>query len=220
MAKVQQQGQKPAKNSEAVAVAEPEKSPYRHFVPGEKPRIDQAYFELLLSKVLRPTGEFANFDEVWPVAVQGLASINLLRLSTYTTVEVRDAIVTVGGEFNTRMNGHAESIIRWAQSFWRIRQIYGTFRRYLRSFEIDGFEALLEDLKTRLPGLSGEFLTGFLREVGEKAPVPEKAAAARPQQQRGSSQPESRGGDQQRRQPQQQQLSAVDCRGAHALQIS
>lgn len=204
MAKVQQQGQKPAKNSEPEVVAEPVKSPYRHFVPGERPRIDQAYFELLLAKLLRSTGEFANFDDVWPTAVQSLAGMNLLRLSTYSTVEVRDAMVTVGGDFNTRMNAQAESIIRWAQSFWRIRQIYGTFRRYLRSFEIDGFEALIEDLKVRLPGLSSDFLTGYLREAGEKVPVAEKPTGRPQQQQRGSTQQESRSGDQQRRQPQQQ----------------
>ncbi len=205
VARVQQQGQKPPKNAEPVAVAEPVKSPYRHFIPGERPKVDQAFFELLLAKLLRANGEFPNFDDVWPTAVQSLAGMNLLRLSTYSTVEVRDAIVTVGGEFNSRMNPQAESIIRWAQSFWRIRQIYGTFRRYLRSFEIDGFDALLEDLKVRLPGLSPEFLIAFLREAGEKVPVPEKAAPGRQQQQqRGSSQQESRGGDQPRRQSQQQ----------------
>jgi hypothetical protein len=207
VAKVQQQGQKPAKNAEPVAVAEPVKSPYHYFVPGEKPRTDAAYFELLLAKLLRTSGEFPNFDDVWPVAVQSLAGMNLLRLSTYSTVELRDAIVTVGGEFNTRMNAQAEAIIRWAQSLWRIRQIYGTFRRYLRSFDVDGFEALLEDLKVRLPGLSAEFITAFLRDAGEKVPVPEKVPSARQQQQRGGSPQDGRGGDQRRQQqqPQKQQ---------------
>jgi hypothetical protein len=206
VAKVQQQGQKPVKNAEPVAVAEPVKSPYHHFVPGEKPRTDAAYFELLLAKLLRTSGEFPNFDDVWPGAVQSLAGMNLLRLSTYSTVELRDAIVTVGGEFNIRMNPQAESIIRWAQSLWRIRQIYGTFRRYLRSFDVDGFEALLEDLKVRLPGLSAEFITAFLRDAGEKVPVPEKAPSARQQQQRGGNSQDGRGGDQRRQQhPQKQQ---------------
>ena len=56
MAKVQQQGQKPAYDDETVAIAEPEVSPFRHYEPGERPRTDPAYFELLLLKVLRVSG--------------------------------------------------------------------------------------------------------------------------------------------------------------------
>ena len=208
MAKVQQQGQKPAKDDETVAVAEPEVSPFRHYEPGERPRTDPAYFELLLLKVLRVSGDIPDFDEVWPRAVQALAGMNLLRLSTYDPGDVREAIATVGGEFNVRMGSQAESIIRWAQSLWRIRQIYGTFRRYISSFESDGFEVLIEDLKVRLPGLSAELLTDYLREAGEKVPAPEKPSGGRQQQQRQLPQSERRGGEQQRRQPQQQQQQA------------
>jgi hypothetical protein len=206
MAKVQQQSQKPAKSSEPAVATAPVETPFRYYVPGEKPKTDQAYFELLILKLLRANGDIANFDEVWPRSVQSLAGMNLLRLSTYATHDVREAIAAVGGEFSTRMSGHAESIILWAGSMWRIRQIYGTFRRYIRSFETDGFEVLLEDLKTRLPGLSSEFLTAFLRDASEKVPVPERQPGGRPpQQQRPSGSQETRGGEQQRRQPQQQQ---------------
>lgn len=206
MARGQEQGQKPANNNEAVAVAEPEETPFRYYVPGEKPRVDQAYFELLILKVLRSSGDIAAFDEVWPRAVQALAGMNLLRLSTYGPGDVREAIATVGGEFSARMSGHAESIIRWAESYWRIRQIYGTFRQYVRSFEADGLEALLEDLKPRLPGLSTELLTSYLRDAGEKVPVPEKPSGGRQQSQpRQSAQPDSRGGDNRGRQQQQAQ---------------
>jgi hypothetical protein len=214
MAKVQQQGQKPAQDDENVAVAEPEVSPFRHYEPGERPRTDPAYFELLLLKVLRVNGDIPDFDEVWPRAVQALAGMNLLRLSTYKPGDVREAIATVGGEFNVRMGGQAEAIIRWAQSLWRIRQIYGTFRRYIRSFESDGFEVLIEDLKVRLPGLSPEFLTGYLQEAGEKVPVPERPSGGRQPQQRQSPQSERHGGEQQRRQPQQQQPKQESGRGA------
>lgn len=206
MARLQPQGQKPGKNNETVAVAEPEESPFRYYVPGEKPRIDQAFFELLLLKVLRASGDIADFDEVWPRAVQALAGMNLLRLSTYGPGDVREAIGTVGGEFNARMSGQTEAIIGWAESFWRIRQIYGTFRQYIRSFEAEGFDALMEDLKARLPGLSQDFLTGYLRDAGEKVPVPEKPAAGRQQQQpRRPPTPETRSGEQRGRQPQPQQ---------------
>lgn len=206
MAKVQQQAQKQAKTNEPAAVSVPVETPFRYYVPGEKPKTDQGYFELLLLKMLRANGDLANFDEVWPRAVQSLAGMNLLRLSTYATHDVREAIASVGGEFASRTSGHAESIILWAASMWRIRQVYGTFRRYIRSFETDGFEALLEDLKLRLPGLSPEFLIGFLRDAGEKVPVPEKPQGTRPQQQRQSASQDSRGAEhQQRRQPQSQQ---------------
>lgn len=206
MAKVQQQGQKPAKSNEPAVAAAPVETPFRYYVPGEKPKTDQGYFELLMLKILRSNGDLANFEEVWPRAVQSLAGMNLLRLSTYATHDVREAIAAVGGEFSSRMSGHAESIILWAGSMWRIRQIYGTFRRYIRSFETDGFDALLEDLKSRLPGLSPEFLTSFLRDASEKVPVPERQPDGRPpQQQRTATSQEQRGGDQQRRQPRQQQ---------------
>jgi 3-methyladenine DNA glycosylase Tag len=204
MAKVQQQGQKTAKTGD-VAVAEPDESPFRHYIPGEKPRADQAYFELLLLKVLRTGGDIPEFDEVWPRAVQALAGMNLLRLSTYRPSDVRDAIAGVGGEFSTRMSDKAEAIIAWAESMWRVRQIYGSIRQYIRSFETDGFEALLEDMKLRLPGLSPEFLTAYLKEAGEKVPQPEKQAGGRPGQQRQTAQPESRGsGERRQGQPQKQ----------------
>lgn len=177
MAKAGQSGQKSQKGAEPTAVAETEESPFRHYVPGERPRADQAYFELLLWRLASAPGEIPDFDETWPRAVQALSGINLLRLSTLTPAEVREALATVGGEFHSRMSERAESIIRWAESFWRIRQIYGSFRQYLRTFEADGFEALMEDIKIRLPGLTTEFLLGYLRDAGEKVPVPAPATS-------------------------------------------
>jgi hypothetical protein len=205
MARTQPQGQKPAKANDAVAIAEPEESPFRHYIPGEKPKADQAYFELLLLRVYRAGGDIADFDQVWPRAIQALAGVNLLRLSTYGPSDVREAITSVGGEFSTRMGGHAEAIIRWAESFWRIRQVYGTFRRYVRSFESDGFEALLDDLRGRLPGLSPEFLTAYLREAGEKVPAPEKPSPPRPQTPaRAANQQEARVNEPRGQKPQEQ----------------
>jgi hypothetical protein len=154
-----------------AAMGTEEESPFRYYVPGERPRADAAFFELLLFRVVSQSGPLPNFDEVWPRGVQALAGLNALRLANLSGREIAAAVTLVGGEFGTRLADKTDSLVAWAESFWRIRQIYGSFRQYIRSFDNDGFEVLLADLKHRLPGLSPEFLTAFLREAGEKAPV-------------------------------------------------
>jgi len=154
-----------------AAVGTEEESPFRYYVPGERPRADAAFFELLLFRVISQPGPLPSFDEVWPRGVQALAGLNALRLANLSGQEIAAAVTLVGGEFGTRLADKTDSLVAWAESFWRIRQIYGSFRQYIRSFDNDGFEILLADLKHRLPGLSPEFLTAFLREAGEKAPV-------------------------------------------------
>ena len=145
-----------------------EDSPFRYLVKGERPRVDGAFFELLLSRVLLESGGLSDFEDVWPRGVQALAGLNLNRMSQLSPAEIADAISSVGGEFSSRLVKRAEDLQTWADAFWRIRQIYGSFRQYVRSFDSDGHDALLEDLKQRLVGLSPDFLDRFLRETGEK----------------------------------------------------
>jgi hypothetical protein len=147
-----------------------EDSPFRYLVKGERPRADGAFFELLLSRVVLESGGVSDFDDVWPRGVQALAGLNVHRLSQLSPRELASAISTVGGEFSSRLEKRAEDLQVWADAFWRIRQIYGSFRQYVRSFDSDGHDALIEDLKQRLVGLSPDFLERFLRESGEKPP--------------------------------------------------
>jgi hypothetical protein len=148
-----------------------EDSPFRYLVKGERPRLDGAFFELLLSRVLLESGGLSNFDTEWPRGVQALSGLNLTRLAHLSPAELADAISSVGGEFSSRLERRADDLQVWADAFWRIRQIYGSFRQYVRSFDTDGHDALIEDLKQRLVGLSPDFLDRFLRESGEK-PLP------------------------------------------------
>lgn len=146
-------------------------SPFRYFVKGERPRADGAFFELLLSRVFLESGSVEGFDEIWPRAVQALAGLNLYRLSQMSPEDLGSVIETVGGEFSLRLGGRASALQTWADAFWRIRQIYGSFRQYVRSFDTDGHQALADDLRQRLVGLSPDFLEGFLRESGQKPAV-------------------------------------------------
>jgi hypothetical protein len=159
---------------------EEQESPFRHYVPGERPRADGAFFELLLHRVVTEKGDLPEFETQWPRGVQTLAGLNIFRLANMSGKEIAEAVANAGGDFSARLAPRTDSLVVWAEAFWRIRQIYGSFRQYIRSFDNDGFEALLEDLKQRLPGLSPEFLTAFLHAVGEKTPG---AAVERGQQQ-------------------------------------
>jgi 3-methyladenine DNA glycosylase Tag len=182
-----------------------ENSPYRYYIKGERPRADAAYFELLLAQVIHANGGIGNFDEVWPRAVQALAGFNIFRLAHLTGTEMNDAIASIGGGFSTRLAGKSDALITWAESFWRIRQVYGSFRQYVRSFDAEGFDALLGDMKQRLPGLSPDFLINFLREAGETTPTHtgqgRPAAGARGRRSRGerAATDESAGGNARRR---------------------
>lgn len=158
-----------------------EDSPFRYLVKGERPRVDGAFFELLLSRVLMESGGVSDFDNEWPRGVQALSGLNLTRLAQLSSEELAAAIASVGGEFSSRLQKRANELQVWADEFWRIRQIYGSFRQYVRSFDSDGHDALLEDLKQRLVGLSPDFLERFLRESGEKPP----SAPAAPERSRG-----------------------------------
>lgn len=175
-----------AETEEGIAVAESpeEKSPFRYYVKGEKIREDAAFFELLLARVIRANGGLSDFDEVWPRAVQSLAGLNICRLSNLSGREMEEAIGAVGGGFGACLVGKADALVHWAEAFWRIRQIYGSFRQYIRSFDSEGFDVLLADVKQRLEGLSVEFLTAYLREAGEKPPGDSRAGGDRPSGQR------------------------------------
>ncbi|MBI3871741.1 MAG: hypothetical protein HY304_01540 [candidate division Zixibacteria bacterium] len=157
------------------AVVAEEESPYRHHVPGQRPRTDGAFFELLLLLLAQERGPLPDFEAQWPRAMQALAGMNVLGLSGFSEREMTEALATVGGEFHSRLADKAKSLIQWAEAFWHVHQIYGSFRQYVRSFDNDGFEALMADLRQRLAGLTTEFLTGYLREAGERTPgAPEK----------------------------------------------
>ena len=151
-----------------------EKSPFKYFVNGERARVDGAFFELLISKVLQERGKLADFDEVWPRGAQALAGLNTLRLSQHSPGDLENIIGTVGGEFAARLHKRTGDLIHWADAFWRIRQIYGSFRQYVRSFDADGHEVLVDDLSERLTGLSANLIVSFLRDAGEKVPSPPK----------------------------------------------
>jgi hypothetical protein len=152
-------------------VAVDEVSPFRYYVKGERARADGAFLELLFTKILEEQGALPNFDDVWPRGAQALAGLNSLRLSQHSVSELKNVIGAVGGEFAARMGNRSEDLILWADAFWRIRQIYGSFRQYVRSFDTDGHEALINDLSQRLPNLSASMIVSFLRDAGEKIPL-------------------------------------------------
>ncbi len=183
-----------------------EDSPFRYLVKGERPRVDGAFFELLLSRVLMESGGVSDFDNEWPRGVQALSGLNLTRLAQLSADELAEAISSVGGEFSSRLQKRANELQVWADEFWRIRQIYGSFRQYVRSFDTDGHDALLEDLKQRLVGLSPDFIERFLRESGEKPPSaapPDRGRA--PQLKQRPRQPEPQARQQQSARPNAQQ---------------
>ena len=161
-----------------TAVAE--ESPFKYYVKGERTRSDGAFFELLISKVLQEQGALPDFDEIWPRGAQALAGLNTLRLSQHSASDLENIIRTVGGEFSARLGRRTEDLIAWADAFWRIRQIYGSFRQYVRSFDTDGHEALMGDLSQRLTGLPANLIVSFLRDAGEKIPTQPQIESAQP----------------------------------------
>jgi hypothetical protein len=163
-------GNAPADNEGNGATAVAEESPFKYYVKGERPRADGAFFELLIAKVVEERGALPDFDEIWPRGAQALAGMNTLRLSQHSAGELESIIGTVGGEFAARLRTRTGDLILWADAFWTIRQIYGSFRQYVRSFDTDGYEALIGDLTERLNGLSANLIVSFLRDVGEKIP--------------------------------------------------
>lgn len=203
-------------DSDTTTVVEEKESPFKYYVEGERLREDGAYFELLLYRVIAQSGGLQEFDFVWPRAMKALAGLNTLRLSQFTEAELTAAMESAGPSFRTRIGGHASHIVPWADAFWRLCKIYGSFRQYLRSFDSEGPEALLSDLGDRLTGLSTEFLTSYLKAAGEKLQAPPTEASLGNTRRQGSDTGGSRRGrdgggrrrggrnGQQRQQPQQQ----------------
>lgn len=147
---------------------EEKKSPYRYYAKGERVRSDGGFFELLLSKALTEPGPVQDFDELWPRCTRALSGLNLRYLSARSEKEMADAVVSVGGEFTARFGENARELLAWAEAFWTIKRVYGSFRQYVRSFDSDGPEALIDDLLHRLTGVTPKFLLEFLRDAGEK----------------------------------------------------
>ncbi len=148
-----------------------ENSPFRYLIKGEPVKRDGAFFELLLARVVLEPGQLNDFENLWPRGTQALSGLNLRHLSQHSVREMAEAVSTVGGDFTQRLNERTKDLLIWARAFWTISQIYGSFRQYVRSFDPDGPEALIEDLSKRLEGLSPKFLVEFLRASGEKIPT-------------------------------------------------
>lgn len=163
-------GNAPADNEGNGGVAVAEETPFKYYVKGERPRADGAFFELLVIKVLEEKSPLPDFEEVWPRGAQALAGLNTLRLSQLTAAELESIIGSVGGEFASRLHNRIADMLVWADAFWTIRQIYGSFRQYIRSFDTDGYEALIGDLSERLDGLSANLIVSYLCDAGEKIP--------------------------------------------------
>lgn len=137
------------------------------FVRGQKPKNDDGYFEALTHQIFQAGLNFSLVQNKWPDFQKSFHRFKIERVADYTP---RDFDRLLADKRLIRNGRKMESTLHNAQVFLEIREEFGSFRNYLRSFKSDGHPALLKDLAKRFKHVGPSAATWFLWSVAEPVP--------------------------------------------------
>ncbi len=160
----------------ANAVSKADKSTlFHHASPGEQPPNDAGYLEFLSFAMFSSAiGNHKAISEVWPDILYSFKSFHVQRVSEFSDQDVQEVHERVP---ILRDKAQVSAVVTNAVSMMRIAQVYGSFKKYLRTFEEDGPGELLKDLADRFPQVERNVFQEFLKyaATGIKLPEPPKA---------------------------------------------
>jgi len=97
--------------------------------PGNKPKFDQEYFEILCLCILQTGLNWSMVRKSWPKIKQGFYGFNINKLSRATLNE----LIERPGVYNNK--NKVEAIVANAKEFQKIKQDFGAFLNFLKSLK-------------------------------------------------------------------------------------
>lgn len=97
--------------------------------PGNKPKSDQEYFEILCLCILQAGLNWSMVRKNWPKIKQGFYGFNVNKLSKTTMSE----LIKRSGVYNNK--NKVKAIIANANEFQKIKQNFGAFTNFLKSLK-------------------------------------------------------------------------------------
>jgi len=161
-----------APHTNADATGEEEKpTPFYHAAPGEQPSTDAGYFELLSFVMFTAAvGNRKLVTELWQDILYSFKNFHIQRVSEFSEQDLREVIERVPA---LNEKPQVPAVISSATAMLRIAQVYGSFKKYLRTFEQDGPEVLLKDVRERFPEVDRQIFQEFLKATAAGVKLPE-----------------------------------------------
>lgn len=146
--------------------------------PGEKPSSDAGYFELLSYTMFSTAlGGAKLVTDHWPDILFGFKNFHVQRVAAFDEADINQVTERVP---ILRDKPQLSAVVSNASAILQITQVYGSFRKYLRSFEKDGPEELLKDMSQRFIQVDRSVTQEFLKTAGSGIKFPEPARPGRP----------------------------------------
>ena len=165
------------KNGARTSGTEEKPSVFRHAKAGEKPRSDAGYFELMSFSILSAAlGNRKAVVEKWPDIIFGFKNFHVQRVAEFEEtdfLEVRRRVPLLQDK------PQLQAVVANASAMMQISRVYGSFQKYLRSFEKDGPQELLKDMAQRFMQIDRTISQEFLKTAGENVKMPEPARPAK-----------------------------------------
>jgi 3-methyladenine DNA glycosylase Tag len=130
-----------------------------------KPQTLADYLEVMSKSVFQTGISWKVVEVKWPGIKDAFRDFDPVKISKFT---INDIDTLVEDKRIIRNRRKIEAIVGNAQSLLELDHSYGTFRKYLRSF--DSYEDLVKDLRKRFKFLGDSGSYYFLWVVGEKVP--------------------------------------------------
>ncbi|MFQ5921818.1 MAG: DNA-3-methyladenine glycosylase I [Anaerolineales bacterium] len=134
--------------------------------PG-KPATDAAYLEEMTKAVFRAGFSWQVVDDKWPNFVAAFDRFDVEQVAAY---DERDVDRLLADEGIVRNGRKIEATIHNARAMHEVTQEFGSFQKYLRSMDEQGYEATAKDMKARFSYLGKTGTFTFLWGVGEEVP--------------------------------------------------
>lgn len=133
----------------------------------KKPKDDSGYFEEITKAVFRSGFSWEVIENKWPNFQKAFDNFSIDQVAAY---DERDVDRLLGDAGIVRNGRKIESTIHNARAMNAIRNEHGSFEKYLRGMDDQGYPAVAKDLKLRFKhlGRTGTFV--FLYSVGEDVP--------------------------------------------------
>lgn len=134
---------------------------------GTRPKNDNGYFEQLTKVVFKSGLNWTMIDNKWSAFSKAFAGFSVDRVAHYDVPEIERLMK------NTEIIRNYRKIVATvdnAKEFVRIREEFGTFRKFLNNLSKGGEEFLSASLSKRFAFLGKSATLFFLRSVGEEMP--------------------------------------------------
>lgn len=135
--------------------------------PRKKPRDDSGYFEEMTKAVFRSGFSWEVIENKWPNFKNSFSDFSVAQVAAFDERDVDRLLSDTGIVRNGRK---IESTIHNARAIKTIQEEHGSFEKYLRSMDGQGYTAVAKDFKKRFKhlGRTGTFV--FLWSVAEEVP--------------------------------------------------